>query len=430
MSGSKPIIDGEDVVPGPTPCNAGCWSGMVQIDFQNYIDFENISVMNVEGYGIKVRDCENINIYNIKTENTYRNGIQLKDCNKNGGSSVIEGCDIREYARVWPEYCESNPDCGWPAGLVGLGTHNLIIRKNIVYEGYGEGIYFGNLNAGAVGSNCLIEDNIVYDSRAASIYIHNAGDVVIRRNLAYGTGNPTYCDRFVYDGVYFTGNGIYVTDEKWWNAVFQLDNIRVYNNLVAFTYSGMHIGNSHIRDDGTYASFSNSVVYNNVFVDNYNSLNIAGPFASNSFIKNNIFWCISGNCNIYNGRNSFSGIEFSNNLWSSMPPDGIQGPNDIYSLPQLTKTSGWRSMTAGSLSGHDFTLQSTSPAIDAGISTAPTVTDDYWGTSRPQGSAYDIGAYEYGGSSPSPTCASQGHNCCNSCQSGIEDHPSLSGTCP
>lgn len=42
----------------------------------------------------------------------------------------------------------------------------------------------------------------------------------------------------------------------------------------------------------------------------------------------------------------------------------------------------------------DFDLVSGSPAIDAG-DTIPTVTTDFLGISRPQGSGYDIGAYEY-----------------------------------
>jgi len=39
-------------------------------------------------------------------------------------------------------------------------------------------------------------------------------------------------------------------------------------------------------------------------------------------------------------------------------------------------------------------LQSSSPAIDAGL-TISSVTNDYVGTARPHGSAYDIVVYEY-----------------------------------
>ncbi|MFN7975197.1 MAG: choice-of-anchor Q domain-containing protein [Acidobacteriota bacterium] len=51
----------------------------------------------------------------------------------------------------------------------------------------------------------------------------------------------------------------------------------------------------------------------------------------------------------------------------------------------------------------DYHLQSTSPAIDAGVTT--TVVRDHEGVPRPQGAAFDIGAYEYasGGSTTRPT---------------------------
>jgi hypothetical protein len=45
--------------------------------------------------------------------------------------------------------------------------------------------------------------------------------------------------------------------------------------------------------------------------------------------------------------------------------------------------------------GCNFNLQSTSAAIDAGTVTSPLVTVDLLGTPRPQGPAFDIGAYEF-----------------------------------
>ena len=54
--------------------------------------------------------------------------------------------------------------------------------------------------------------------------------------------------------------------------------------------------------------------------------------------------------------------------------------------------------------GNDFHLQSTSPAINAGA-TLSEVTTDFDGILRPQGSGYDIGAYEYVGSPPAGASA-------------------------
>jgi hypothetical protein len=44
----------------------------------------------------------------------------------------------------------------------------------------------------------------------------------------------------------------------------------------------------------------------------------------------------------------------------------------------------------------DFSIRSTSPARDNGINSSPLITTDILGVSRPQGPAYDIGAYEFG----------------------------------
>jgi len=46
------------------------------------------------------------------------------------------------------------------------------------------------------------------------------------------------------------------------------------------------------------------------------------------------------------------------------------------------------------LSSDFLKLSTNSPAIDAGV-TISSITTDFFGTSRPQGTGYDIGAYEY-----------------------------------
>jgi hypothetical protein len=58
------------------------------------------------------------------------------------------------------------------------------------------------------------------------------------------------------------------------------------------------------------------------------------------------------------------------------------------------------------VSASDFHLQSGSPAINAGLTIA-SVTDDYAGTTRPKGSAYDIGAYESDYNLHTMTCNSK-----------------------
>jgi hypothetical protein len=64
-------------------------------------------------------------------------------------------------------------------------------------------------------------------------------------------------------------------------------------------------------------------------------------------------------------------------------------------------------------SSQNFQLQASSPLVNAG-SAVTNVTTDITGVSRPQGAAYDIGAYEYySGTAPTPTCDLNGDGVVN-----------------
>ncbi len=95
--------------------------------------------------------------------------------------------------------------------------------------------------------------------------------------------------------------------------------------------------------------------------------------------QNNIFYNIIG-------LTLYGTMTTGNNLFyrgDGRPLSGTRGSTDVWGVdPQFV------SPTTG-----DYHLRSTSPAINAGSNTG--VVDDKDGTPRPQGSAYDIGAYEY-----------------------------------
>jgi parallel beta-helix repeat protein len=109
----------------------------------------------------------------------------------------------------------------------------------------------------------------------------------------------------------------------------------------------------------------NSRVFNNTVVGNSYGIKI-GTGSSGAVIKNNIVFG-NGTDTIANS----GGAILSNNLVGVDP-------------------------AFVSLSGTDFHLQSRSPAIDTGVAISE-VTTDFDGNARPAGSAYDIGAFEYGG---------------------------------
>ncbi len=156
------------------------------------------------------------------------------------------------------------------------------------------------------------------------------------------------------------------------------DDIKILNNVIA----GIH---RQYRGSGIYAEdnpvITNLVVKNNLFMNNDwswigLSSGVSGAVISYNMLYNN------GNDNDY--ENYGSGNTFSNNMVAT--PE-IAGSGD---MPAYFKPSG-----------------PGSNLVNAGTSLAGINDIDYDSVTRPQGSAWDIGAYEYiSGTPPSSTCTS------------------------
>jgi parallel beta-helix repeat protein len=201
----------------------------------------------------------------------------------------------------------------------------------------------------AGSSNTVFDGNRIYDNGQYGIRWY-CGDgcisnIVICNNIAYNNG---FRGQYQAPGI-LIGSGA---------------NNLVYNNVVYGNAAGIQIGFSAGRNK----AFSNTMYQNGSFCVEIGS-------ASDTEFRNNI-------CHQNGGEisNQGSNTTLSNNLTSD---------------PLFTNPS------AG-----DFHLQSSSPARDAGVS-LPEVPCDFDGNTRPAGSAYDIGAYEYGGT-PGSGCSKGG----------------------
>lgn len=85
-----------------------------------------------------------------------------------------------------------------------------------------------------------------------------------------------------------------------------------------------------------------------------------------------------------------TGVEFTNNAYAAIK--GNDGWTNSNNLEITDGNFGFTDAANG-----DYTLASTSPLIDAGIDVSENytlATTDLFGTTRPQGTAYDLGAYE------------------------------------
>jgi len=173
-----------------------------------------------------------------------------------------------------------------------------------------------------------------------------------------------------------------------------INNSEVYNNSIWTEHSS----GIRIVASGSYGTQNNVKIKGNI-VYNINSgehgdmqLAIALPDdmtkCSNPQVDNNNYYTKTSNNFYYGG---------SSHTWAQWQPAGY----DTHSLGPSSDPK----YTNASQSTHDVTLQATSPCIDTfPTGQAPTnlFTADITGLFRPQGLAWDIGAYEYAAAQPPP----------------------------
>ena len=207
-------------------------------------------------------------------------------------------------------------------------------------------------------------------------------------------------------GLYFEGN------EQGHNR-----NIRVFNNLWNMTYTQMNNGNVTLCGDGPMAFYNNTIFGRNI--ESEICFSTCGAFDGGSLTyENNILvGCSTGF--VYRDiimtlmdRNLYA----NGGGWTNQGTDGPQWWDTLLQW-KLACLDTWPSAVCdansffGTLNGYaglnsTGQPQSGSPAINTGANLTSlgisALNFDLAGVSRPQGSAWDIGAYEYIQASPPP----------------------------
>jgi hypothetical protein len=295
------------------------------------------------------------------TDNTYIefdriiwDGGGLNSC----GAGVIRFLgDNHHHMRMRGGQIRNNP-CA--QGIGGIGPNGEVLGVEIHHNG-GYGIY-------DVSSDTVIDGNIFHDNGGFAVHAYDGTTtdpaahqrMIIRNNIMYGNG----CRTGGPDGQGHSYPTI---------IMGMMTDGQIYNNIIYGNWSGITVD-----PDTNGVKVYNNTIYNNnlrsgcAFQDPPTCVDVGIYSDRNADIRNNICYQ-TGSIN-----NGGSGTIQSNNLIDS-------NPNFV------NPSSG------------DFHLQSSSPARDAGVS-LPEVPCDHDGNARPSGSAYDIGAYEYG-SSPGSGCS-------------------------
>ncbi len=348
-AGETPVLDGNNY-----QLPSSSWGAMLKLG-GSYIQVSGLEIRYSNWMAVILTGPNNT-VSGLNVHHNKENGILIK-----GDYGVVENSNV--WANCLSNENGSQARGGWASGLSAARSPNYaIIRNNTVYGNWGEGLSTYEANG------TIIEGNTVYDNYSTNIYVSDATNVLVQRNIVYETDNPS-----VTSG---SRVGIMMGDELY-NP--PSSNIKVINNIVYGAYR-----NFYWWQGTNGGGLNNVVIANNTFVNSRSNDNFrinCGDHQNTQIMNNLILQENSLSIATVCG----SGLTFSNNLWSKTPPSIAMGANDIYADPKLTKSG---SVYAGAW----YQLQSTSPAIDKGVSVNG-VNEDYFRSAR--SGTPDIGALEY-----------------------------------
>ena len=263
---------------------------------------------------------------------------------------------------------------GGAYGIKGGETYDITVNA-CNFSFLGGGVQSGQLRYGnGVEFFDDAHDNLVENCKLWQIYdaaLSNQGDSGATEY------NITYRNNLIWDCEY---------SYEFWQAPpagtsSTMNNIYFENNTCVDAGSGWSHAQRpdpsgrHVSSPSNGASISNYYICNNVFAGAAQDDVFLGYFgytdAANLTLDNNLYYQTS----IYWLGTAYSSV-------ASFCAATGKDAHSIVGLPQFVDPAN-----------HDYHLLFNSPAIDAGTNTG--VATDYDGTARPQGAAYDIGAYEY-----------------------------------
>lgn len=333
-------------------------------------------------------------IYKERIVQFRKTGTQLapiKLLSAPGESPIIDCIDRSKTHRILIEHPSGplNP-MGWITiegfeirncynGIKVISGHDLTIRRNWIHHNTpGSGI-LGN------GTRVLIDRNIIN---------HNADIEGCK------TGTAT-CKPGGH-GVYFNGTSINITNNIIYdNLVF---GVQLNGSAASTTYK------PHIHPSPEYALSEDWVIAHNTFAYSWRGAGLVvwGFSCNNARIYNNIFyengaansWGTQG---VHFTSTTCTGITIRNNLFYTNRSETMlalgSGAKEEINYSQSgnivnVSPPGFINAPATLPASPNFALTKLSPAIDGGL-TLTMIKTAFDGTPRPQGRAYDIGAYEY-----------------------------------
>jgi hypothetical protein len=280
--------------------------------------------------------------------------------NYNGSSSVVSNCSFSYNASTvgGAMYNEANSN---------VQCSNCIFRNNTATDNYSGGGAMANYSSSPVLTDCFFSANIATGSNAKGGSIYNYTSFPIAQRCIF-SGNAT-------TGIYANGGGVYNetgSPAQFFNCIF------FQNSSVSFG-GGMY-NNSSAPTLANCTFYANAATNGGGGLYNYS--------ASNATLTNIIIWGNTGG-GIQNNSGATPNVTYSDIQGSLYPGTGNINADPLFVNPSnpIGADNAWATLDDG------LALQCMSPAADAGITTG-LVPADIIIVPRPQGIAYDMGAYE------------------------------------
>jgi hypothetical protein len=240
------------------------------------------------------------------------------------------------------------------------------------------------------GENSVIRHNYMHDNTINACNSYDCHMDCIQSWNTTGDGKEVAKNITVDRNVCFNHHEGIIAQDNAGNG--DVSNWTVTNNV--FAYGPYDDGSGHPGPGGAWQPWCW------IFED--------GKLGTTTFLNNT---CVNGSVGF---RNTVGTATFKDNIlygtntggvyYQTGSPAQVNGANNLQSIGTTftgDKTGDPKFVSLGTGTaqerciGCNYSLQAGSPAIDAGVNTSPTVTVDLKGVARPQGKAYDIGAYEY-----------------------------------
>ncbi len=335
--------NGEVIIEG-----GGSLSNGIYVNGKQYVTISGITVRNTNQGAIEVNNSDNVIVENCKVLVTGRAGIYVQQ----SSGLEVRGCNIATGS-----YVNSQTD----------GIYSQFNTDNVYHD------------------NHIVINNNEPSGHDDCIQSYQDNNLTIYSNYCEQNNNKTS-----------NAQGIYATTPtggtfKFYNNIVNLGNSQS-NGMSFRKLTGT--GTVEIVGNTLYGKTSYSLMYvtetsdpvikNNIIYSEGSAyaarlLNWSGN-ANN--IDNNIIY-VPNSGSVWN----FNGSSKSWSQWKALGFD-VHGKN---SDPKF-----------GSIANKDFSLQQTSPAVDAGMTAGNPYNVDIMGVSRPQGQGYDMGAYEFNNGNPNP----------------------------